>query len=190
MFKTDNIIYKIILVFNLFCTIGGIATGILIATSDESGILLKISSLCALAALLFAGYYIISGYTKDAAKFYKSFAFLFAVSQLSAMICSLFESTLNIVDITCYFFGLAFIVLMIFKKNLGKKVSLILCGIIIILCVISLSIAIQTATGIDLGDNLLGTLTTARGVIQILLGVLFGIMTYAKYLDKDARGTI
>ena len=75
---------------------------------------------------------------------------------------------------------LVIILVLLLSENLGKTKSLILCGLFVALRVTLLIYSITI--GINPKVFIIGN------IVNIDLACLFGIMTYAKYLDKTERG--
>ena len=86
MLRTDKPIYKAILVLNLLFIIAGIILCANDIVSINASVSRIISRVVAIACLAFAGFYIISGYTKDAAKYYKMFGALFSIKYLTSIL--------------------------------------------------------------------------------------------------------
>ena len=181
MLKTKNATYKAILIFNLLCIVAALVLCALSIVDATSNLAQQIACLFQIAALIYAAYYVFAGFTKDAAKYYKTFAAIFALAQiaslssLSANANSYFGSLLSALT-------LGLILVLFLSKNLGKKTSLILCGILVVVVVLSLIAALVE-----------GGFTTGAVIFPIIarfvLAALLGIMTFAKYIDKAARGS-
>lgn len=178
MIRTDKPIYKVILILNIIFIAIGIITSIIgfkSATSNE--VIIKVINLL---AWVFALIYILHGYRKNAAVYYKVFGWGYLITHL-AFLASLVTAKDSpvIFYFTC---GISIIILLtlLLKLNLGKKISLILCAILVLMKVIILiCMWISTKDFSALSTRL----------IDLDFACLLGILTYAKYLDKDERGT-
>lgn len=177
MLKTNKLLYRIILIFNLIVIAAAAVVCLRVVVSPASNLFFRCSAICALLAIFSAGYYILQGYTKNAAGYYRLFVGLFALALLVDCVFSVvftedFEAMLLP--------GLAFVVVLLsfIGVDLGRTLSLILCGALVLISVgLLLTVLGQGSAAVELG------------AVRIALACLFGVMTYAKYLDKRARGT-
>ena len=188
MLKTNQLLYKAVLIFNLLCIAAGVIFAARTAVSPEADIYLQISSLCAMPAMLYAAYYLLAGFGKNAAKYYKLFAALFLFFEAVVLI-ALFLSRAAALPLLLTACVLVLLAVLLFVKNLGKTVSLTLCALIFVLCVIRLITGIAAHPGPALGGDAYGTLLMGRSAIGVILALLLGVLNYAKYVDKTARGT-
>ena len=179
MLRTDKPIYKAILVFNLLLIAAAVALGIINLSGDGATLTRTLAIIARLLALLFAGFYIISGYVKDSAKYYKLFGIFYMFSMIIEMIACL-TNTAFTMDIISIVLDIVCIFALVFVKDLGKTKSFVICGILVILQIICTILVYLE------GDPTIVKIDTFMGID---LACLFGIMTYAKYLDKDERGT-
>ena len=184
MLQTKNSLYKALLIVNLICLLVGVLAMISIIVGPTANIYMRISGIFVLLALVFAAYYILMGYQKADAKFYKLFQTFFGFAQLVAILdIGITVGEYLPVLISCLLFGL--FIYMVLIKNLGKQRSQILCLVIFVLSVLDLLAGVSKVPCTDM----YGTLVLIRNIAKILLTIMFCIMTYAKYLDKAARGT-
>ena len=146
----------------------------------------KIIGAAALAALIAGFSYIIRGYEKDAAKYYKAYMLIASFSNLT-MICCSCAATGKTIDLpSVIMFGFLIIVygnfmMMGFAKELGRKIN---CSLSIANCAVWAVIFILT----------LIINTSAFGDICIYftfftISSLALLMTIAKYMDKAERDT-
>ena len=180
MLRTDKPIYKAILVLNLLFVVAGIVLSVIEIISGNSDVTRMLTLVASIACLAFATFYIISGYTKDAAKYYKVYGTLLAVKFLLSILSSSITSapTFGIMVIAI---SLVIVLVLILSENLGKEKSFILCGLHVILGVALLVFALSKGN--------VSIIYIISDIVNIDLACLFGIMTYAKYLDKAERGT-
>ncbi len=181
MLRTDKPIYKVILILNLLFIVAGIVACVIGIASPYADAYRIISRAVSIAVLAFGGFYILSGYTKDAAKYYKLFGALYAVKLILKLLSGIVHAGTPL-GIMLGVFSLVFVLVLLLSENLGKQKSLILCGLLVIVGVVvfvisALDAKYQTASAV------------IEGIVNIDLACLYGIMTYAKYLDKAERGT-
>lgn len=147
-------------------------------------VMMKICIISSILGVFAAALYIIKGHSKNAAMFFKIFLILITVSELlrlittpSFMYNTVVEECIGLAVVALTFGAF---MLLCFVKDLGKDLSLGLCGFIILskLFVIIALIA---------KDNLIEVLLLP--IIQALLTVLLGLLMNEKYVDKEARGT-
>ena len=184
MLRTDKPIYKVILVLNLLLIVVGATVSLMdINGTNTLGLVYTVLDVL---ALLFALFYILYGYTKNAAGYYKTFGYLYLASRL---ICAFktFSGPINITANNSKLFNsvsiciiIALLLVLVFAKNLGKKKSLILCGVIVAFEAILFIIIYNEIGAFNLGAKL--------KLADLDLACLYGILTYAKYLDKTERG--
>ena len=177
MLRTDKPIYKVILILNLLFIVAGIVFSIIGFTNANMNTTRIISNIADIACLVFAAFYIFGGYTKSAAKYYKMFgvflAVRFFISVLSGSVNS--KPTLSIMVAT---FSLVLILVLLLSENLGKTKSFVLCGLLVIIQLVLLIVGKDKSVGFIISN-----------LVRQDLACLYGIMTYAKYLDKAERGT-
>lgn len=177
MLRTDKPIYKVILILNLLFIAAGVVFSVIgIANADMNATRI-ISHITAIASLVFAAFYILSGYRKNAAKYYKVYGALLAIVFLISILSASVNSRGSIGTMVASL-SLVLVLVLLLSENLGKAKSLILCGLLVIINVVLLAI----------GQNATATTVIAK-LVKIDLVCLYGIMTYAKYLDKAERGT-
>ena len=179
MLRTDKPIYKVILVFNLLLILLGIVLTLKVFVGADEIMTRIISSIATIACLVFAAFYIISGYTKNAAKYYKVFGTLLVVKYLAGILSGSSKSGTPF-GIMVLAFSLVIALVLLLSENLGKTKSLVLCGLLVIISAVDVGVYIRFP---------ISTYSLIAKLVKIDLACLFGIMTYAKYLDKAERGT-
>ena len=177
MLRTDKPIYKVILVFNLLLITAAVVLSIISICSEGATATRILSSAIRLLALLFAGFYIISGYSKNASAYYKIFGIIYALGKVIGIISSINHMP-TVPEIICDILIIIGILVLTFVKNLGKTASFIICAVLVLLQITLLIIAYVLGNPLIVKINM---------YICIDLACLFGIMTYAKYLDKVER---
>ncbi len=179
MLRTDKPIYKVILVFNLILIIAAIVLGIIAISSEIASITRILSSVIRLGALLFAGFYILSGYRKNAAKYYKIYGVIFMLTEVMGVM-TYFNHAPTVPEVICDVLISVAIFTLVFIKDLGKTKSLIICAFLVIFQIALAILAYSESEPFIVKLNML---------MGVDLTCLYGIMTYAKYLDKTERGT-
>ena len=179
MLRTDKPIYKVILVFNLLLIAAAVVLSIIGICGEGATATRIITTVIRLVALLFAGFYILSGYRKDAAKYYKLFGFLYMLTMVSGIISGIFNTT-SALNVICDVLIVIGILALAFAKDLGRTKSFVICAVLVVLQIV-LVLLVYFA-----GDP---AVVKIISFIGIDLACLYGIMTFAKYLDKAERGT-
>ena len=187
MLKTKNPVFRIVLIIILLCLIGCIIFGVQTAVSPQTDIYMQISSLCALPAMIFAAYYMLAGYSKGSAGYFKFFLFLFAIYLLSVLVADIAQGRVSGIVLTAL--SLAVVLVMLIGKNPGKKVSLTLCVVVILVCALEVLLMCCQQPTLFSDSDPAGKLLLGRSATGGLLACLMGVITFAKYVDKEARGT-
>ena len=132
-----------------------------------------------IVALLSAFIYLFNGATKDEATYYKIFMAFFALSELGIVALASSAGMLDsVINAVCY--GL--VIIMAVKRDLGKKISLILCAAIV-------AIRIYGVVEMFLPGSHLGALNIIHAIAELVLAVVFAACVIGKYRDKARRGT-
>lgn len=143
--------------------------------SEEIKSALMIFSVLVLLLLVFSLAYRLGGYKKDAALYFMGYIHLYALTTLVAAL-----GLRSIADVhlpLCETLSFGILCAMAIAKDLGRRKSFILCGVLI-LC--KLMVVVVT---------LVNKAAVTGGIVSdILLAVMLGIMVYAKYEDKKSRG--
>ena len=92
MLRTDKTIYKVILVLNLLFIVAGVAICAIGMASPDANLTRILFRVSAIACLVFAGFYIVSGYRKNAAKYYKVYGAIYAVEHLIGILSGIAKS--------------------------------------------------------------------------------------------------
>ena len=129
--------------------------------------------------------YAISGYKKNAAKYYKGFMILQLVTRIVDTFIDLY-STITYADkygssyyTTVFKFIIVIcIAILAFAKDFGKKKSLI-AAYTLLICDVAVFIRMITTYNNDI----------VLAFTYLLLGIITVIFVEAKYIDKEARGT-
>ena len=120
--------------------------------------------------------YLLKGYSKDAAIFYKAFIVLAALYTSSTVLTSLtsgvyYKAVLHVIKVII-------MLILVFGKNLGKRNTWILFSAIVLADVAVLLTSLHNPAGI------------ISQASQLLMDGTIGLAIRGKYADKDARGTV
>ena len=124
--------------------------------------------------------YTLLGYRKNAAKYFKLYGLLYLVSQVAVVISAISMATKAITYIICIA-AIVITFILVVCKDFGKEKSLCLCGLLVLVQLIACFVVYTS-----FGSLIIVMITRA---VDLVLACIYGIMTYAKYLDKDERGT-
>lgn len=171
-------------IVNIVLIIGVLVLGIMrISNPIFSSTFDKVNIVVDFVALAFGFAYLITGYKKDSAIFYKGFMILFVLSSLFSCITDIIAQTIKgssyitSIFLTFVFFG---VIVLAFIQDLGSNVSFVIVGIII---AIDLFLLIYTL--IAMGDiNYI-----AFSASNFVTACTAATMIFAKYIDKAKRGT-
>ena len=177
MLNTKNKIYKFILIVSIICIILALFFNYYLITNNKQSLIFIVSGFFNATSLIYALFYIIEGYQKNASLYYKNYGILLAISQaISLAIVSVYNPTVtNIIVVGLELFAILGIVL---NEDLGKNKSFILCLLLIVLNGISIFISSKT------------NISYCNIYCKFTLTLLLSILTYAKYVDKESRGTL
>ena len=132
-------------------------------------------------ALAFGLFYAFYGYKKEAAKYYKAFMVLSLISYVVSAISHLPYFANAKVRTFAAFARIIPLIFLSFKKDFGKKNSVICASVVFICSLINL---IGTIMKLNFAPvYILSSLN------QVLLSAITIIFVEAKYADKEARGT-
>ena len=179
MLRTDKPIYKVILIFNLVLIAAALVFSVLGIFNQDVTVLRVLCCVLSIATLIVGAFYIIKGYTKNASKYYKLFAIFFGANQILQISTRSVENA-NTFLVVSSVIALCIIFVTVLILDLGKSKSFILCGVLVALMLFNLIFTI--ASGYSIPPIL-------HKVVDLDIACLYGIFTYAKYLDKTERGT-
>ena len=180
MLRTDKPIYKAILILNLLLIIAGVILSVKGITSKDASVIRIIMSVVAIVCIVFAAFFIFGGYTKNSAKYYDIYGTLLVIKHLAGILSGRTNSSTTF-EIIVLALSLVITLVILLNENLGKEKSLVLCGLLVALSIVLLVYSLNE-------DNI-QTFSIMNSIVNIDLVCLYGIMTYAKYLDKTERGT-
>lgn len=158
----------------------------------------SISAGLALMGCCSALHYVFKGYKKDAAKYYKFYMLLlylsFVVGAIGPSLIVEYPDGL-IRFITISFFVVsdctqaAFCMTLALSHDLGKKTSMIMCWVMVVLCSIFMVISIGFTPSEFMGGGIAGVVYALRSASNLVIVLIGLLMTAAKYQDKTVRGT-
>ena len=181
MLRTDKPIYKVILAVNFLLIVIGLVINIRYITNIPDFTTVKLLYRIAnIIALVSAAFYILLGYRKNAAIYFKLYGLLYLLSQVAVVISAISMATTAITYIICIA-AIVITLILVACKDLGKEKSLCLCGLLVLVQFIA-CIVVYTSYG-----SLMIVMITRA--VDLVLACLYGFLTYAKYLDKTERGT-
>jgi len=181
MLKNNKPLFKLVVIVSLLCIVFCLVSAAYSMFLGDVETSFSLDSLFIILASLAAAYYMLGGYAKNAARYYKIFTAFAALSALVTMIDGGLNGTNNFLVITSALV-FAITLYMTFSINQGKKRSLAFCGIAVALRFVDIIAYYLT---VEAQPRL-----TALYVCYIVLSLLLALLTFAKYVDKDARGTI
>ena len=184
--------HLIMMFLMMFGTIGGAVNFIIGAVSSEmpSAMFSNITNILLMAVILsmliMGAIYIIKDYSKQAAVFYKAFLFLHVGVCVLSIIVNLCFYTVNpLVIVICilYAFKAIDLLILVFRKDLGKKKTWILFYVILGLDLLALILSVINMVNIGFDFSFTGYVTAliADGTI--------GLSVKGKYENKEARGS-
>jgi hypothetical protein len=124
-------------------------------------------------------YYLALGYEKDSAVFYRAFLILYAISNTVRLVYFMFRHS-GFLPIAATTVTIIVVLVLLFVKDLGKQISWIAYGILIVAELLLLPSFLKAGTS--------ATLLISK-LSDLLIAGTLGLMINGKYLDKDARGT-
>jgi len=175
MLKTKNTAYNAFVVILIILSIVALILNAAAMVNGEENLPVQICCLFNIAALIYAAYYIFSGFSKDAAKYFKAFGVIFAL----ALVAALAAADGYLMTLLAAL-SLSAVIILTFGKDMGKKASFIACGILLVLTVLFYIASLSSNAAFAV---------RSMTVTGIVLSLLLGVMIYAKYADKAQRGS-
>ena len=186
-------IIHLILMIVLMCS-SGISTvlflggfEVAVAGKDKSEVILTgCSTLMVMVMLLTGILYLVHGYKKNAAVYYKAFILLMVLVTLIDLITNMVCTTMNVLlIIRCALFAIKiiFLLLLAFGKDLGRKKAWIILYVIIGLDIAGMIVLLIIMSGTGFDFSLIGA------IAALVADVTLGLAIHGKYDDKASRGT-
>ena len=152
----------------------------------EADLYVRADAMFSILAIGAAANYIFSGYVKGEGKNLRYFLGAVALSQF---VLTIRVAKFDPVSVALMAACLVIAVVLTVGKDLGKKVSLLLCACYLaikafaaVFCIIGL----PESFGLKAGD--VEYLTQVRSIVEILVAVIILICMIGKYMDKASRG--
>lgn len=145
--------------------------------------LYSFEALTDIIATTIAYIYLIEGFKKEDSKKFKASVIATTVNALIVTIVSIAEKIDVVPIVMC---AIAFYILGYLSviKNIGKKTSYILCGILVLIRLLGLISGLLTLRNVPNGSSMIILMFS-----QLSLAILMSVLEYAKYFDKLSRGT-
>ena len=164
----------VITCIDLFQMISGLRDG-----KDLLVMLRLFSDVVRIVAMMIGLIYLVTGYKKSSANYYKYFFVMLILAEISRLLV-LFVRDSNILLLISGSVSVMLSIVLLAKKDLGRNRSLIVLFVLIVIeLVIGIFMALQNVTLGQLGSDF---------SMLMLLGTA-GFMISAKYIDKELRGT-
>ena len=194
MFSPLRIVHLVLMIGLMLCSgfstvmfLGGF--DLFVAGKDKSEAILNGCSTMAVTVMLLTGIlYLLHGYKKNAAVYYKTFILLLVLVNLMVIILDVIYTTLTILIIVksvLYAIKIILLLLLAFKKDLGREKTWIIFNMVVVVDIAALVLMlIITFTGsFDFGSIM--------GVIAALVAdATLGLAIHGKYADKKSRGRL
>lgn len=150
----------------------------------------------AIFALVVAGLYFVSEFSKKSSKYFKFFLYLFIFTEFTSVLHKVLSATarVNSSQVTSATFvfdvvigAIVYVALNIlyFRKDLGKNLSLGLSYAVLIAQLMSFVVMLQVASS----DTAVKSSLIFRGLAFVCLAIVLVIMQHLKYYDKSQRHT-
>ncbi len=191
-FSPLKMIHLLLMIVLMFCS--GISTvlflgGFEVAVAGKGKtevILTGCTTLMVMVMLLTGVLYLVHGYKKNAAVYYKAFIILMVLVTLIDFITNMVCTAMNVLlIIRCTLFAIKIILLLLlaFGKDLGQKKSRYILYVIVALDIAGIVVMfiIMSDTGFDF--SLVGA------IAALVADVTLGIAIHGKYADKASRGS-
>lgn len=140
---------------------------------------------------LAALFYALKGYSKNAAKYYKLYmVFVFLNYQMAVSSSGIRVTGLGggLLGAACCLLA-AFALTLALSHDLGKTTSMILCWGMVAVSFGIIVVMFLEHPGVFRGGNITSTAAIIRACSNCFLAHIALVMTYAKYKDKEVRGT-
>lgn len=172
-----------VVTFNGVFTVICIALLLCLLLDGDLSFIYNVEIIADIVASIVAFMYLVEGYNKGVAGHYKACMIVAAINALVVVATSASEK-IEYVPMIMTAIAFCLIAFLAFGKDLGKKVSFICCGLLVLIRVAGIISVIATIKQYSLLDP-----TLVLMVCQLSLSLLLSVITYAKYADKQARGS-
>ena len=183
--------YGLLLIVNFLAIAFSMFACMYTVVTNEASVWLRISAGVCVLSMLGAFLYVLLFCQKYASFALRSFFCLYGISVL----VNAFNPVVTSAYVAEKILGAAFcaatfvcLIILAFGKNLGKKRSYILCAILTVLNAAALIVGICLSPSLRDG-TVRGTVFLYHLISQLTLSASTWMMTFAKYADKEARGS-
>lgn len=145
-----------------------------------------------LAAFIFAGIYIATGFKKSSSLFFKLFIYSFMIALILHIAFFTFKTehiSVFIMLIVMHVVSLGFLIVLAFTKDLGKKKSLFFAYAILVLMTIILACGIVNAMIVSRNPAQAITKIILNNISKLTASAVLVSTVHMKYLDKKSRNT-
>ena len=157
-----------------------------VAGKDKLEVILTgCTTLMVMVMLLTGVLYLVHGYKKNAAVYYKAFIILMVLVTLIDLITNMVCNAMNVLlIIRCALFAIKIILLLLlaFGKDLGQKKSWYILYVIVALDIAGIVVMFIVISGTGFDFSLIGA------IAALVADVTLGIAIHGKYADKASRG--
>ena len=189
--SADKWYHKAVRGINVLCLGVCIVLDLVLMThTQEVSSWLRASAALSVAAMLCAIVYMLKGFRKSGAAFHKFFLFGYALSELYAVVSAIMlpEKSASVTAAVIDSAVLVLLLVLAIGKDLGRRVSFTLAGIIFALNLLLFIGVLAAVPGVLRGGGMEGDIYAVRVGSQLALASVTGLVTFAKYADKAARG--
>lgn len=152
--------------------------------------MMRVGSILSIATLVVAVYYLVTAFKKESAKFLKGYLYAFIMTEythsLDFCVSNLIqnEATVEYIKLVPNVFLLILLSVLLLKKDLGKKVSLILSFICL-----ALNLIVVIEIIIDNFGNPRMVFFLIRWIGNLSMSFVLVVLQMLKYYDKGLRNT-
>ena len=151
----------------------------------------KLAAVINLFACGCALYYMVNGFKKASARWYRCYILLFAWVVLTASVSAAANAAGALASVISCLQTLVFACLfvLLFGRDLGVRLSMTICkAVIVIEGILFIYTFFRFPTTLRGGDPINNVVVIRTGSL-LLYAIILAVMTHAKYLDKASRGT-
>ena len=178
-----KVIHIALMVVALFISVIAMVTTLQKVITSSASLYYFLISITKMLALLSGIYYIVNGYKKQDAQYYKLFVFFLLAFEVVYTANQMLVGTTTLLAY-CELIPLVLMTILAVGKNLGKKNTMIYAGLVflckVVICVTNLRQYIGLGT--------LNLSTTSDLLSSIILALTIIFMAIGKYVDKAERG--
>lgn len=188
--SADKWYYNVVRGINLLCLAACIVLNFILMThTQEVSSWLRAAACLSIVAMLCAVMYMLKDFRKSGAAFHKFFLYGYALSEIYAVVSAVMlpEKSASLTAVVIDGAVLVLLLVLAIGKDLGKRVSFTLAGIIFALNLLLFIGVLAAMPGVLRGGGMEGNIYAVRVGSQLVLASVTGVITFAKYADKAAR---